>query len=130
MNGLAVSNTENKIYNEIRRSYLDDSDCKEGEVICRKCKGTGINYTHPFTHPCSKCAGNGIVDWVTQAVDRPVVMPTDSSSSASISSGGMRRPHGMSGPTYRQTLKLPKPKNKLGNLLSKVVTNYKRRKIV
>jgi len=127
MNTLEVQNTQNKIYNEIRRTYLDDSDLKEGEVICRKCKGTGISYSHPFTHVCSKCSGEGIVDWVTQAVERPVVFVTDSSAACSISSGQMT-----SFPVYPSPFKVKSSRGLMINIrksLIKMVTNYKRRKL-
>ena len=95
MEDWSVQNTENKIYNNKRRTYLDKGDCKEGEVICRKCKGVGeINPPRELHLPvlitCPQCLGRGIVDWVTQAVERPIIFGVDSSSSSSSSSYSVR----------------------------------------
>lgn len=125
----AVQNTQNKIYNNARRTYIDESDCKEGETICRKCKGQGniMSPNGPWSDNCPQCLGHGIVDWVTQAVKRPIMIATDSScsSSASLSSGMFK--------TYTPLIK-EKPSgvlvSNIRNLLIKRVTNYKRRKIV
>lgn len=88
---LEVQNTQNKIYNNARRTYLDKNDLKEGESFCRKCKGVGeitngssaTDLMLPVT--CPQCVGRGIVDWVTQAVERPKLLINDSSSVSSCS---------------------------------------------
>jgi len=95
---LQVQNTQNKIYNETRRTYIDESDCKEGESICKKCKGEGQivvkNYHHQHIEVCPQCLGKGIVDWVTQAVERPPVM-TGSHSTSSSSGARVIGKHGI-----------------------------------
>jgi len=91
-------NTQNKIYNDVRRTYIDERDCKEGESICRKCKGHGqIDvkcYHHTYIETCPQCLGRGIVDWVTQAVERPPVM-TGSHSTSSSSGARVIGKHGI-----------------------------------
>ncbi len=123
-------NTQKKIFNAKRRTYIDSNDCKEGEVICKKCKGKGENASEdgPWCDSCSQCFGNGIVDWVTQAVERPPLI-LDSSSCSSVSSCSVIT--GMSG--ISGTIPKPQgPKNTvhIGMIAPKGVTNYKRRKIV
>jgi len=127
---LQVQNTQNKIYNSVRRTYIDNSDLKEGESICRKCKGTGeINSKesvigYDFPDVCSKCGGRGIVDWVTQVVERPPVI-TGSHSTSSSSGARVRGKSGI--------VKHPiPPKTHIikGIFKGKKVTNYKRRKVV
>ena len=133
---LEVQNTQNKIYNNARRTYLDEKDLKEGESFCRKCKGVGEildGFSATDVHlpkTCSQCVGRGIVDWVTQAVERPPLM-TGVQSSSSCSSSGIksRGMHGTSGVIITPP---PPPKKRIvkGIFLSKGLTNYKRRKIV
>lgn len=48
--------------------------CEKGEVICRKCNGSGEDKEHIFV--CSKCNGDGNVDWVSNAVDPPEPPPS------------------------------------------------------
>jgi len=84
---ITPQNTQNKIYNNIRRTWLDDSDLIEGEVFCKRCEGSGeIKQTLGYygTELCPKCFGKGIVDWVTQAVERPAIPFIDTSASISI----------------------------------------------
>ena len=123
---LDVQNTQNKIYNDARRTYIDESDCKEGESICKKCKGSGQvdvkNYHHTYIETCPQCLGRGIVDWVTQAVERPpVAIGTDSSSSSSGArlTGIVKRPIPPKGRIVKE-----------GMFIRNKVTKYKRRKIV
>lgn len=134
MEDWSVQNTENKIYNNKRRTYLDKGDCKEGEVICKKCKGVGeINPPKDLHLPalitCPQCFGRGIVDWVTQAVERPIIFGVDSSSSSSSSSYAVRvsGASGTSGPGYKPMKSMPIKKE---TFTSKWLTKYKRRKIV
>ena len=131
---MEVQNTQNKIYNNTRRTYLDEKDLKEGESFCRKCKGVGEildGFSATDLHLpkiCPQCVGRGIVDWVTQAVERPPLLMTDSSSVSSCSSRGK---HGTSGRAIP-----PKPKPppcriiNEGFSIPKWVTKIKRRKIV
>jgi len=124
-----VVNTQDKIYNDKRRTYIDKSDCKEGEVICRKCKGRGEIWPKEeyINELCPQCLGRGIVDWVTQAVERPRITFTDSSSSSSMSSTYVKGLHGTTG---HGSPKLVKFVTNPGMIGLKQVTNYKRRKIV
>lgn len=119
-----VENTQNKIYNIPRRTYIDKTDCKEGEQICRKCEGVG-QVTPPGgpLMTCSQCFGKGIVDWVTQAVKRPPM--SDSSSSGSSTS--VSASYTGNGKTYGPHIPLNIPiQNRMIQI--KKVTNYKRRK--
>lgn len=89
MEEFEVINTQNKIYNNKRRTYIDHTDCKEGEAICRKCLGVGEilpKEEHFGVQNCPKCQGRGIVDWVEQVVGKPILI-TDSSASVSSTSG-------------------------------------------
>lgn len=126
MEDLEVQNTQNKVYNDVRRTYIDKSDCKEGEAICRKCKGRGQIMSEDASNDviCSKCLGRGIVDWVKQAVVRPIIFGADSSSSSSSSSYSVRV---ASGPGYKP-VKLISIKKEI--FPSNWLTKYKRRKIV
>jgi len=116
MNDLEIVNTKNKIFNLKRRTYLDNTDLKEGESFCRKCKGRGeVTKGHwDMVDTCPQCLGRGIVDWVTQAVKRPPLVATDSSSSVSDS-------------LYNSNFKTDWIK---GIFMYRKVTNFKRRKIV
>lgn len=125
---LEVQNTQNKIWNNRRRTYIDKSDCKEGESICKKCKGVGefINEEHHHSLPtiCPQCCGRGIVDWITQAVERP---PTQMGSHSSSSSSSCSTTYHKSPlPNYKPVKLVSNP----GMICTKQVTNYKRRKIV
>ena len=59
-----------KIFNHVRRSYITESDIKEGEMLCDVCEGGGswpkkfARLEDPAFVPCYKCGGRGIVDWV------------------------------------------------------------------
>ncbi len=104
---------------------LYKGDLKEGESICRKCKGTGEslisnNNNIRVLNRCQKCLGRGVVDWVTQAVERPPLMTGLASSSSHSLSSGMA---GTSGISYKPVKNIPMP----GNICMKSVTNYKRR---
>jgi len=66
-------NTQNKVYNDKRRSFLDKSDLKEGEQFCSKCRGRGtddIDNNSFYGPTCSKCQGKGIVDWIENIVGK------------------------------------------------------------
>lgn len=133
---LEVQNTQNKVYNNARRTYLDEADLKEGESFCRKCKGVGEILSrisasgHEVPATCPQCVGRGIVDWVTQAVERPPLM-TGSASSSSSSYSGAKGIHGTSGRALP-----PKPTPPPSRIINegfsipKWVTKIKRRKIV
>ena len=125
-----VQNTQNKVYNNKRRTYIDKSDCKEGEVICKKCMGAGElipRDSHFRVDICSQCLGRGIVDWITQAVERPPLNFTDSSSSSSISSRPVKKTIGASVHSSPKPVKFVANSGMIG---LKQVTNYKRRKVV
>lgn len=62
-----------KVYNELRRTYLDEDDLREGQEFCDKCKGKGITeYKVPdfLQSVCPKCQGIGIIDWVEKVVGK------------------------------------------------------------
>lgn len=85
---MTVQNNENKIYNYVRRIYLDDSDLKEGEVFCSECKGKGTIDNSAVSGYCPKCWGAGILDWVERIVGRePPKFNSGTSGHAYISSG-------------------------------------------
>lgn len=130
-----VQNTQNKIYNIPRRTYIDEGDCKEGEQICRNCEGIGqVTPKNGPIRNCSQCLGRGIVDWVTQAVERPAIMTGQNSSGMSSSSSSPRSgKFGTSSCFYTGTggtVGPSIPLNNQGNIRIKPVTNYKRRRIV
>jgi hypothetical protein len=128
---MQIVNTQNKIYNNHRRTYLDKGDLKEGESFCRKCKGVGEIHNSPIFGICPQCVGRGIVDWITQAVERPPLM-TGHSSSSSCSSQGLGM-NGTSGAVslYHKGVRILKTNSDgIKIFIPKQVTNYKRRKVV
>lgn len=42
-------------------------ELKESEIICDKCKGSGNSISH---HLCSKCWGDGKMDWIENIVGK------------------------------------------------------------
>jgi hypothetical protein len=134
---LEVYNTQDKIWNDVRRTYIGESDLKEGELICKKCEGSGSQPKHKKLSDasflrCTKCGGRGIVDWAQNAVNRPIVFGRDSSSSSSLSSWSPKNDpkydklRGMIQNSANQ-MKLQAKSRFLKNIR---VTKYKRRKIV
>ena len=129
-----IQNTQNKVYNIPRRSYIDEGDCKEGESICRKCEGIGQVTTDggPIMN-CSKCLGRGIVDWISQAVVRPPQSSSTHGSSGTSMSSSSNGQFGSSSCVFNGNGKVIGPHIPLqhqGNIHIKKVTNYKRRKTV
>jgi len=59
---MKICNTENKIYNEARRSYID---LKEGEEWCPRCHGKGYDIDKYYY--CPTCRGVGKLDWISRA---------------------------------------------------------------
>lgn len=122
---LYIENTQNKIYNDVQRTHLDGNDLEEGELICKKCEGSGswpkkfATLEDPSFARCPKCQGAGIVDWIENIVGKPIMTGTASSSSHSLSSGMA----GTSGISYKPVKNIPIPQN----ICMKSVTNYKRR---
>jgi len=55
---------------------------EEGEMICDKCEGSGTSWI--YTTPCSKCQGQGKVDWVENIVGKKPLYGSDSSSSVNF----------------------------------------------
>jgi len=50
------------------------NDLSQGEVICPKCKGTGVLSDRDFPAPapeCSKCWGAGNLDWIDLIMGKP-----------------------------------------------------------
>jgi len=129
---MEIVNTQNKIYNHIRRTYLDEGDCKEGQLICPKCSGGGsypkksAALEDPAFLRCSKCQGSGIVDWIENVVGKPAVM----SGSASSSSMSVSDPDCEVSLYYNGLKSLETTRDGFKIFTPKVVTNYKRRKIV
>lgn len=123
---MKIVNTENKVYNHIRRTYIDEGDCKEGELICTKCDGSGswpkknAAMEDPYFLRCNKCQGVGIIDWIEKVVGKPAIMTGSSSTSSSSS-----MPLGASGTSgmYNPVKSIPMP----GSVHVNQVTNYKRR---
>jgi len=93
MDGIVeMVNSQDKVYNHIRRTYIDEADCKEGEMICNKCEGGGswpkkfAAMEDAYFLRCNKCQGIGIIDWIENIVGKPVNMAgMDSSSYTSVS---------------------------------------------
>jgi RecJ-like exonuclease len=56
-----VYNKQNKIYNEASNSYIE---LKNGEEWCPSCHGKGYDIDQHFV--CSKCKGQGKLDWITR----------------------------------------------------------------
>lgn len=69
---LEIFNTQGKVFNEYRRSYIEP---KPGQVWCPECKGLG---SHPAEHivnfeivaQCKTCDGIGVLDWVERIVGK------------------------------------------------------------
>jgi len=64
---------------------VNESDLKEGEVICSKCEGRGSlpSKFNPYelASICPKCGGEGKVDWITNAMGEKKREPLYGSSS-------------------------------------------------
>lgn len=45
---------------------------KEGEVVCRKCKGKGFGPANKNnqTFTCGNCKGTGVTDWVSNLIPK------------------------------------------------------------
>jgi len=128
---MEICNTQNKTYNHIRRTYIDEGDLKEGQLICPKCDGGGsypkksAALEDPYFLRCSKCQGIGIVDWIENVVGKPAIMSGRSSSSFSSAD-----PNGQVSLYYKGTKLLETNSKGMKIFTPKAVTNYKRRKIV
>jgi DnaJ-class molecular chaperone len=59
---LRVCNTQDSVYNHIRRSYIRP---KEWEELCPICEGTGEEIKE---HLCLRCLGKGTIDWISKAM--------------------------------------------------------------
>lgn len=73
-----------KIFNLQKQQYLDETDLKDGELFCDKCKGTGAIEYNSFSvadEMCPKCFGSGIVDWIEQVVGKKPIQHCSSSTS-------------------------------------------------
>ena len=56
---------------------------EEGEMVCDKCEGGGKSWI--YTTPCSKCQGEGKVDWIENIVGRkPELIDTSGSNNVFI----------------------------------------------
>jgi DnaJ-class molecular chaperone len=42
----------------------------EGELICDKCKGSGMSW---FNSICKKCQGTGKVDWIENIIGKKMI---------------------------------------------------------
>ena len=123
---MEIVNTQNKVYNHVRRTYIDEGDCKEGQMICRKCEGGGswpkkfARLEDPFFLRCQKCQGSGITDWIENVVGKPpIAFGVDTSSFSSISAPVSLYHKGVKLlETHSDGMKIFTPKQ---------VTNYKRR---
>ena len=128
---MEIVNTQSKVYNHVRRTYIDEKDCKEGELICPKCDGGGswpkkfAKLEDPSFLRCHKCQGIGIIDWIEKVVGKPAIMTGGASSSSSTIMYGAGI-HGTSGISYNAVKSIPMP----GNVHIKQGTNYKRRTVV
>ncbi len=60
-------------YNRHKQKYIV---LKEGEYFCKKCNGSGdvprSNATHRKNLICSKCLGEGKLDWIEKAVGKRI----------------------------------------------------------
>ncbi len=52
------------VHNQNEKQFI----LQEGEMVCNKCDGEGrLMDDFPYI-PCPKCKGQGIIDWVKQAM--------------------------------------------------------------
>jgi len=136
---MEIVNTQNKVYNPIRRTYIDEGDCKEGELICPKCDGGGswpkknAAMEDPSFLRCYKCQGVGIIDWIEKVVGKALLISDSSSaSSSSLSMPGFNGTSGISMPFLKAdpSGQVDLYYSGVRNFTTKKVTNYKRRKVV
>lgn len=52
---------------------LQLGDLNDGEVICSHCKGTRKEYPSPITRKCSKCFGEGKLDWIENIIGKHII---------------------------------------------------------
>ncbi len=122
---LYIENIKTEIYSDVQRTHIDENDLEEGELICKKCEGSGswpkkfATLEDPWFAICPKCQGTGIVDWIENIVGK-AIMTGNASSSSHSSFPGIA---GTSGFSYKPVKNIPIP----GNICTKKVTNYKRR---
>jgi hypothetical protein len=69
---MKICNTQGKVFNECRRSYIEP---EPGQVWCPECKGLGCHPAEPIENfelvaQCKNCDGIGVLDWVERIVGK------------------------------------------------------------
>lgn len=92
-------------------SGVEEIELQEGETICDKCEGTGMNSDNNmvyFPNVCQKCQGEKKLDWISRATgvapkEEPYSMFNNGTSGYSLASSS----GGYHGPSHNHTINSP-----------------------